>query len=68
MGARMILIIGGLGFIGTHITRALLDMGESCVVVQRKYAECFLVGDGVSIKQAILERSWWADETTPIAA
>ena len=31
----MILIIGGLGFIGTHITRALLDMGESCVVVRR---------------------------------
>jgi UDP-glucose 4-epimerase len=35
MGTKMILITGGLGFIGTHITRALLDLGESCVVVQR---------------------------------
>ena len=28
----MILITGGLGFIGTHVARALLDLGESCVV------------------------------------
>ncbi|HEX3492291.1 MAG TPA: NAD(P)-dependent oxidoreductase [Streptosporangiaceae bacterium] len=32
----MILITGGLGFIGSHTTRALLDLGESCVVVQRR--------------------------------
>jgi UDP-glucose 4-epimerase len=32
----MILITGGLGFIGTHTTRALLDLGESCVLVQRR--------------------------------
>jgi UDP-glucose 4-epimerase len=32
----MILITGGLGFIGSQVTRALVDMGESCVVVQRK--------------------------------
>lgn len=32
----MILVTGGLGFIGTHTTRALLDMGESCVLVQRR--------------------------------
>lgn len=31
----MILITGGLGFIGTHTTRALLDSGESCVVISR---------------------------------
>jgi UDP-glucose 4-epimerase len=31
----MILITGGLGFIGAHTTRALLDLGESCVLVSR---------------------------------
>ncbi|GAA3558331.1 NAD(P)-dependent oxidoreductase [Nonomuraea rosea] len=35
----MILITGGLGFIGTHTTRALLDLGESCVLVQRRTAD-----------------------------
>lgn len=34
----MILITGGLGFIGSHTTRALLDLGESCVVVGRSAA------------------------------
>jgi UDP-glucose 4-epimerase len=34
----MILITGGLGFIGSHTTRALLDLGESCVLVQRRAA------------------------------
>src|SRR5262252_123233 len=32
----MILSPGGLGFIGSHVTRALLDLGESCVLVQRR--------------------------------
>jgi UDP-glucose 4-epimerase len=32
----MILITGGLGFIGSHVTRALLGLGESCVLVQRR--------------------------------
>jgi UDP-glucose 4-epimerase len=32
----MILITGGLGFIGTHTARAMLDLGESCVLVQRR--------------------------------
>src|SRR5437667_284831 len=32
----MILITGGLGFIGSHVTGALLDLGESCVLVQRR--------------------------------
>jgi len=35
----MILITGGLGFIGTHTARTLLDMGESCVLVQRRAPE-----------------------------
>jgi UDP-glucose 4-epimerase len=32
----MILITGGLGFIGSHTTRALLDAGENCVLAQRR--------------------------------
>jgi nucleoside-diphosphate-sugar epimerase len=32
----LILLTGGLGFIGSHTTRALLDLGESCVLVQRR--------------------------------
>jgi UDP-glucose 4-epimerase len=31
----MILVTGGLGFIGSHTVQALLDAGEECVVVQR---------------------------------
>ncbi|MBL1065157.1 NAD(P)-dependent oxidoreductase [Streptomyces sp. 7-21] len=35
----MILVTGGLGFIGTHTVRALQDAGEDCVLVQRRRAE-----------------------------
>src|ERR1700733_10508760 len=35
----MILVTGGLGFIGTHTVQALLDAGEECVLVQRSHAE-----------------------------
>jgi UDP-glucose 4-epimerase len=35
----MILITGGLGFIGSHTVQALLDGGEECVLVQRSHAE-----------------------------
>ena len=34
----MILITGGLGFIGSHTVQALLDAGEECVLVQRSHA------------------------------
>lgn len=34
----MILITGGLGFIGTHTVQALLDAGEECVLLQRSHA------------------------------
>ncbi|HEX3716071.1 MAG TPA: NAD(P)-dependent oxidoreductase [Trebonia sp.] len=32
----MILITGGLGFVGSHTARALLDRGQGCVLVQRR--------------------------------
>jgi UDP-glucose 4-epimerase len=32
----VILITGGLGFIGSHTARAVLDQGESCLLVQRR--------------------------------
>lgn len=32
----MILVTGGLGFIGLNVARALLDVGESCVLTQHR--------------------------------
>jgi UDP-glucose 4-epimerase len=32
----MILITGGLGFVGSHTARALVNLGEPCVLVQRR--------------------------------
>ena len=32
----MILITGGLGFVGSHTARALADLDEPCVLVQRR--------------------------------
>ncbi|MFC8260846.1 NAD-dependent epimerase/dehydratase family protein [Streptomyces sp. NPDC057291] len=50
----MILVTGGLGFIGSHTVRALLDLGEDCVVVQRHARElpAVLAGARVEVEQA----------------
>jgi UDP-glucose 4-epimerase len=35
----MILITGGLGFLGSHTARALLDRGEACLLTRRRSAD-----------------------------
>jgi UDP-glucose 4-epimerase len=50
----LILVTGGFGFIGSHTVRALLDLGEDCVVVQRRARElpAVLAGARVEVEQA----------------
>ena len=45
----MILVTGGLGFIGSHTTQALLDRGEGCVLLQRRTAELPAGWDGAQV-------------------
>jgi UDP-glucose 4-epimerase len=52
----MILVTGGLGFIGSHTSRALLDLGQRCVIAQRRVGQLpdFLVaeiGDRAVVEQ-----------------
>ncbi|MDP9794889.1 UDP-glucose 4-epimerase [Catenuloplanes nepalensis] len=45
-----VLVTGGLGFIGSHTVRALRELGEECVLVQRR-AATGAVEDGVTVEQ-----------------
>jgi UDP-glucose 4-epimerase len=49
----MILVTGGLGFIGVHTVRALLDLGEACVLVQRRAGG---VPDDLADERVVVER------------
>jgi UDP-glucose 4-epimerase len=57
----MILITGGLGFIGSHTTRALLDLGETCVLAQRREPGPNPLLDGEIGKRVAIERLDVAD-------
>lgn len=50
----MILVTGGLGFIGSHTVRALLHLGEPCVVVQRRSRAlpAILASEQVAVERA----------------
>jgi UDP-glucose 4-epimerase len=52
----MILITGGLGFIGSHTALALVDMGESCLLAQRRPAALPGAFDRVSDGQIVVEQ------------
>jgi UDP-glucose 4-epimerase len=56
----MILVTGGLGFIGSHTVQALLDLGEGCVLVQRRTAE---VPASLADAQATVEQADITDLT-----
>jgi UDP-glucose 4-epimerase len=55
----MILITGGLGFIGSHTARALLDLGEPCLLTRnRNSSRPEFIGDDVPVEQVdLLDRS-----------
>jgi UDP-glucose 4-epimerase len=53
----MILITGGLGFIGSHTARALLDLGESCVLVQRRTPDLPEIFNGQAGRTVFAERA-----------
>jgi UDP-glucose 4-epimerase len=57
----MILVTGGLGFIGSHTVRALLDLGEECVLVQRRRA---VVPDCLTAARVAVEEGDITDLTT----
>ncbi|MFI7470424.1 NAD-dependent epimerase/dehydratase family protein [Nonomuraea sp. NPDC049646] len=63
----MILITGGLGFIGTHTARALLDLGESVVLVQRRAPEVPASLAGEAEGRLVVERADLTDRAALLA-
>ena len=54
----MILVTGGLGFIGSHTARALTDLGETCVLTRHSNAEippvlAGIVGPGAAVVERV---------------
>jgi UDP-glucose 4-epimerase len=58
----MILVTGGLGFIGSHTARALVERGESCVLTQRRASEPNALLADESDKHVFLEQIDITDE------
>jgi UDP-glucose 4-epimerase len=52
----MILVTGGLGFIGSHTTRALTELGETCVLTRHSNSEIPAAIAGTVGTAAIVER------------
>src|SRR5688572_9177861 len=57
----MILVTGGLGFIGLHTARALLDLGEACLLTRHQTVVPAFAGD------AVVERLDLTDEPALLA-
>jgi len=64
----MILITGGLGFIGSHTTQALVDLGEQCVLVQRRTAGVPDALTGEASRQVFVEQADITDLTALLEA
>jgi UDP-glucose 4-epimerase len=57
----MILISGGLGFIGSHTARALLDLGQSCVLTQHENAHVPDFVDQEVGRRIVIEQVDWTE-------
>ena len=57
----MILISGGLGFIGSHTARALLDLGQSCVLTRHRRAHVPDFLEQEVGRRIVIEQLDWTD-------
>lgn len=63
----MILVTGGLGFIGSHTARALVELGETCVLTRHNNAEIPSVLTGTVGTSAVVEQVDVSDSEALIA-
>jgi UDP-glucose 4-epimerase len=63
----MILVTGGLGFIGSHTARALTDLGETCVLTRHSNSEIPPVLTGAAGTDAAVEQVDVGDSQALIA-